>query len=339
MIKILIHLNRRRHRLKIRASSFIHLGLLIALLFYPVSDLYAGISCTVTTAAACSGTVLLRMSGSTNAHAELPSQSNTNYANNVVCCTSPSSIGNSCASSNYKVFGKLSGATNAHMQQTSVNTYGSNACLSDASVGDKITVGYQNTNCTGYDTTLMSMTATDNATVGSPGSYTSQVCATITPLLISFSISTNSVGFGSLSSTSSRYANAAGTGSATEVEAHTFSASTNAAGGYIVTVNGNTLTSGSNTISAIGGTNTSPSPGTNQFGLRAAVTSGTGTVTSPYALSGFALNTASLPSTVASGTGDNVTTVYSVRYLGNIGPQTPAGSYNAHLSYVITGTF
>ncbi|MDE2031349.1 MAG: hypothetical protein KGI58_03790 [Patescibacteria group bacterium] len=312
---------------------------MVAILFYPAAYLYAGLSCTVTTAAACTGTVLLRMSGSTNAHAELPSQSNANYSNNVVCCTSTSSIGNSCASSNYKVFGKLSGVTNAHMQQASVNTYLNNACLSDSSTGDKITVGYQNTNCSGYDTTLMSMTAADNATVGDGSAYTPKVCATITPLLISFSISTNSVGFGNLSASSSRYANSAGTGSATEVEAHTLSASTNAAGGYIITVDGDTLTSGSNTINAIGGVNTLPSSGTNQFGLRATVSSGTGFVVSPYAASGFAFNTASLPSTVASGSGDNTTTVYSVRYLGNIGSQTPAGSYTAHLNYVITGTF
>ncbi len=315
--------------------------LIVIFVFTPLSYIFASLSCSVTTAGTCTGgsVVLLRMSGSTNAHAELPSQANANYANNVVCCSSSSSIGNSCSGSNYKVFGKLSGVTNAHMQQTSINTYLNDACLSDTSTGDKITVGYQNTNCTGYDTTLLSMTATDNATVGDGSAYTSKVCATITPLVITFSLSTNSVGFGTLSSVSSRYANSVGTGSATEVEAHTISASTNAVGGYTITVNGNTLTYGSNTIDAIGGTNTLPSTGSKQFGLRANVTSGTGVVTSPYALSGFAFNTASLPSQVASGAGDNVTTIYSVRYLGNISTLTASGLYTANLNYLATGTF
>lgn len=155
-----------------------------------MSYIYAALSCSVTTQAACTGgsVTLLRLSGSTNAHAELPSQSNINYDNNVVCCSGISSLGNSCAASNKQIFAKLSAVTNAHTQQTSVNTYGTNACISDSIGNDVITVGYQNTNCSGYDTTLFSMSGTDNATNGDGSAYTGKVCATIVVPSISFDI-------------------------------------------------------------------------------------------------------------------------------------------------------
>jgi len=339
MNNLLSHLRQLQIKKKLRLSRYLSLVVLAVALLYPISYLYAAISCSVTTAAACTGgsVILLRMSGSTNAHAELPSQSNANYASNVVCCSSASSIGNSCTG-NYEIFAKLSGVTNATTQEASVNTYGTNACLSDTSIGDEITVGYQNTNCSGYDTTLFSLSSSDNAHVGDGSAYTRKVCATITPLTISFSISANSVNFGTLDYGNARYANT-GTGSGTEVEAHTISASTNAGGGYIITVSGETLTYGSDTITAIGNTNTAPSVGTEQFGLRANVTSGTGTVTAPYAASGFALDTASFPDQVASGTGDSSNTIYSLRYLGNISTLTEAGDYKANLTYIMTGTF
>jgi len=324
---------------KIKYFIFGIIVLSLLSILYPISTIFAALSCSVTTAASCTGgsVILLRMSGSTNGHAELPSESNVNYDNNVVCCSSVSSIGNSC-SSNYQILGRLSGVTNAHVQETSVNTYGSNACLSDTSTGDVITVGYQNTNCSGYDTTLFSMSGSTNASVGNASAYTKKVCATITPVVVSFSLSANSVNFGTLSSSASRYANTS-TGSGTEVEAHTISASSNAANGYIITVSGNTLTSGANTITSIGNTNSAPSIGTKQFGLRANITSGTGVVTAPYAASGFAFDTASLPSQVASGAGDSSSTIYSIRYLGNIDTLTPAGEYKANLTYIATSTF
>ncbi|MEK7652217.1 MAG: hypothetical protein AAB351_03415 [Patescibacteria group bacterium] len=160
---------------------------------------------------------------------------------------------------------------------------------------------------------------------------------------LSFSISDPSIGFGSLSASVARFASGDTLGSAAEVEAHTLSASTNATGGYVVTVRGATLThtsNGSFTITAIGGTNTASSPGTEQFGLRATVSSGTGTITSPYGAAGFAYaTTSSTESQVASGTGDGASTVYSVRYIANIATPTEAGNYSTTLNYVVTATF
>ncbi len=159
---------------------------------------------------------------------------------------------------------------------------------------------------------------------------------------LTFSISDNTIGFGTLSISAARFATGDAVGSASEVEAHTLSAAANATS-YVITLKGATLTHGSNgsyTITAIGGTNTASSTGTEQFGLRLAVNSGNGTATSPYAASGFAYaGNASTASQVVSGTGDSSTTVYSVRYISNISNTTEAGSYSTVLNYVATATF
>ncbi|MBI5221901.1 MAG: hypothetical protein HY980_00155 [Candidatus Magasanikbacteria bacterium] len=150
----------------------------IAVIFAIGSIAYAGtLSCSVTTAAACTGTVIWRMSGATNAHAELPSQSTAAYASNVVCCSGVTGLGTSCAGT-FATALKLSGTTNAHTQQT--GTYAQSACISVPS-GGSVSVGYQSTNCTSptaYDTTLGSMSAADNAHVGDGTAYTTKICGT-----------------------------------------------------------------------------------------------------------------------------------------------------------------
>ena len=146
---------------KFLKKNKINLYVLILIVFiFPISYIYAALSCSITTAGSCSGTVLLRMSGSTNAHAELPSQSTSAYNNNVVCCSGVTGLGNSCAASNKGIIAKLSGVTNAHVEQNTQSNYGQNACLSSSFAGDVISLGYQASNCTGYDTTLFSMEKT-----------------------------------------------------------------------------------------------------------------------------------------------------------------------------------
>ena len=164
------------------------------------------------------------------------------------------------------------------------------------------------------------------------------VSATVAQSL-TFSISDNTIGFGTLSATASRYATGDLAGSTTEVEAHNLIASTNSGTGYTITVNGNTLTSGEYTITAIGATNTAPATGTEQYGLRMTATGGSGTVSAPYAAAGFALDTAAFPDEVASATGASADTTYSVRYVANIAGNTEAGSYTSTLTYVATGNF
>jgi hypothetical protein len=312
---------------------------LTATLFLMVSFLHianAGtLSCTVATTCP-SGTVIYRMSGLDNAHAELASQAN--YSQ-LVCCSGVSSLGNSC-SGTYDTALKLSATTNAHAEQNSQSNYAQSACISVPS-GGTVSVGYQSTNCSGFDTTLGSMSGTTNAHVGDGSAYTTKICATATGVSqsLSFNISDNSIGFGTLSASVPRYATGDNSGSASVIEAHTISAATNAASGYVMTLNGATLTSGLNSITAIGASNTTSSAGTEQFGLRMTASGGSGTVTAPYAASGFAFDSAAFPDEVAAATASSANTTYSVRYVANITAQTQAGAYTATLTYIATANF
>src|SRR5258708_4722737 len=76
------------------------------------------------------------------------------------------------------------------------------------------------------------------------------VSATV-PQSLTFSISTNSIGFGTLSTSAVTYANAGGTGSSSSVVAHTFAAGTKAVSGYTIPVPGANLNNGSNKNSSI----------------------------------------------------------------------------------------
>jgi hypothetical protein len=302
------------------------------------------LSCSVTTAAACTGTVIWRMSGATNAHAELPSQATAAYDSNVVCCSGVTGLGTSCAGT-FATALKLSGLTNAHSEQNSQANYANNACIS-VPAGGSVSIGYQATDCTGFDTTLGSMTGTTNAHVGNTTAYTTRICGTAAGAAaqtLTFSISDITIGFGTLSTTAARFATGDTLGSATEVSAHTLDVSTNAASGYIITVDGNTLTSGANTITAIGATavDVTTGNGTKQFGIRLTVSGVGGSVTAPYngAANNYALDTVAFPDQISSGSGDGTTDTYSVFYAANISNATEAGSYSATLTYIATGTF
>ncbi|MFT6829209.1 MAG: hypothetical protein ACJAV6_000022 [Candidatus Paceibacteria bacterium] len=160
---------------------------------------------------------------------------------------------------------------------------------------------------------------------------------------LSFSISDNTIGFGSLSAGNSTWANGVGTGSVSATTAHTINASTNASSGYVITVDGPTLTcsncSGSPIISAIGGISTASNPGTEQFGLRALVSNGTGSVASPYNTANYAFDAAGVPDTVMTGPGDSTPTTFNLEYLADISAVTVPGLYDTTLTYTITPTF
>ena len=342
---MLLLLKKNQKRLRINKCNLrIHACLLFLVsIFIPSSYIYAALSCSITTSAACSGgTVMLRMSGSSNAHAELPGQSTSVYNNNVVCCTGVTGLNNSCALSNKATIAKLSSVTNAHVEQNTQTNYSQNACLSSTYAGDIITIGYQANNCTGYDTTLFSMANTlTNSQVGIPTAYTNKVCAKVFSQSISFNISNLSAGFGYLTSSGLRYATSDGLGSATEAESYAISVSTNASSGYGIYVKGDTLKKGASTITAIGGTNLTPTPGTKAFGVRAVATGGVGAVVSPYNGSGFAYDatnsTASNIGTAASG--DGVTTSYSVRTVATIDSLLDYGSYSTNLTYIVVPNY
>ncbi len=159
---------------------------------------------------------------------------------------------------------------------------------------------------------------------------------------ITFAVSTTTLYFGQVSSVLARYASSTNpSGSDVDVVAHTLSVSTNAVNGYNISVQGATLNTGVDTIDAIGGTATTSNIGTEQFGLRITAAGGSGSVASPYNTSNFAYNaTASSSVQVASASvGDEVETVYSVRYLSNIAGITNSGTYTANLVYIATANF
>lgn len=212
--------------------------------------------------------------------------------------------------------------------------------------GDKLIISYDNTNSIN-PTSASTFTIAISGAFGDTGNILIQtltddqvqVSATVAQTL-TFSISDNSIGFGTLSSSAARFATGDELGNSAETEAHTLAVATNAASGYTTTVKGATLTFGAATISAIGGTNSASSTGTEQFGLRLTATGGSGAVTAPYAASGFAYAAdAATTSQVAAATASSATTTYSVRYLSNITTGTEAGAYAATLTYVTTANF
>jgi hypothetical protein len=156
---------------------------------------------------------------------------------------------------------------------------------------------------------------------------------------ITFSISDNTVSFGTLTSGAARYASGTASGDSSEVEAHNIIVGTNAANGYTMTASGTTLTSGINTILPIGSSNTASSPGSEQFGLRMTATGGSGTVSAPYSAAGFAFDSAAFPDSVATSGTASANTTYSVRYLANITSNTEAGSYTSTVTYSATANY
>jgi hypothetical protein len=163
---------------------------------------------------------------------------------------------------------------------------------------------------------------------------------------ISFSISTSTIYFGTLSSGSAKYASSTNvSGDGTETIAHTLAVGTNAPSGYSITVLGQTLTSQqntANTIAFIGASPTASTPGTEQFGIRATKSGGVnGAIGSPFAnATNYGYDaTATSSSVFASGTTPTNTETYSLRYLANIAALTEAGTYQANLTYVATANF
>ena len=164
------------------------------------------------------------------------------------------------------------------------------------------------------------------------------ITATVGPS-ITFTISDNTIGFGPLNSGAARYATGDTNGDNSVVDAHSLTAQTNATSGYVIYVFGPTLTSGGDTINAIGGSNTASAAGTEQFGVRYDASGGSGTVTAPYAAAGFAYDGISAQDQIASSTVASATTTYDAQYIANIATGTEAGLYSTSLTYTATATF
>ena len=170
------------------------------------------------------------------------------------------------------------------------------------------------------------------------------VTATVEPVF-TFSISDNVIGFGSLNSSAARYATGDGNGSDSDVEAHNMQVETNAANGYVVTYNGPTLTSGSNTIDpATIVDDWDGTPGTEQFAM-SLTTDGDATITSAYRYNNTPpLGTnwkweASTTVTIIQESGPTSTETFGAHYIANISSLTEAGTYGTTVTFIATGTF
>lgn len=142
-------------------------------------------------------------------------------------------------------------------------------------------------------------------------------------------------------------------------------ASTNAGSGYNITVNGATMTSGSNTITAIGGTAATSTKGTGQFGLNLVLNDGTAYAGAPnitgsaviapasngtnlrgqpltnYDTAGsFAYNsTDQVANSGNASLGGTDAQIYTVSYIVNVPGSQPAGTYTTTMTYICTPKF
>jgi hypothetical protein len=163
---------------------------------------------------------------------------------------------------------------------------------------------------------------------------------------LTFSISTSTIFFGTLSAAGTKFASSTNqAGDTIETVAHTLSVGTNAPSGFTLSVRGQTLTSQqniSNTITQVGVVAASSTAGTEQFGIRATESGGIGTaVSAPFDMAtsyGYGA-TASSSEILATGSGSTPTSTFSLRYATNISAVTEAGTYAADLVYVATANF
>jgi hypothetical protein len=165
------------------------------------------------------------------------------------------------------------------------------------------------------------------------------VTATVDPTL-TFTISDNTIGFGSLSTSAAKYANGATTGSASDVAAHNLTVATNAQSGYVLSYNGATLTSGGNTINvATISADADGTPGTEQFAMGFTVDQGSTVVTAYANASNNWSFAAGTTTTIVSRTTPTNTETIAAHYLANIAGSTEAGSYSTNVVYIATGSF
>ena len=134
---------------------------------------------------------------------------------------------------------------------------------------------------------------------------------------------------------------------ATRAATSMMQASTNAAGGYNVTINGTTLASGVNTIPALGAPGAS-TVGVGQFGLNIRANTapaigsdptggGTGTYSAGYSTANqyqFVSGT-----TVANAAAPTNANTFTSSYIVNIGGAQAAGVYTATMTYICTANF
>jgi hypothetical protein len=167
------------------------------------------------------------------------------------------------------------------------------------------------------------------------------ISATVDPTL-TFTITNNSVALLTAASGNPDASNTAYNGS------NTLTIGTNANGGYSLTYNGATLTSGANTITAMA-TKAASSTGSEQFGINlknnttpnvgADPAGGSGAASADYNTADQYRFVAGTTTAMASAAGPSADTTYTVSYIANVSSNTEAGAYSTTVTYICTGTF
>lgn len=177
-------------------------------------------------------------------------------------------------------------------------------------------------------------TPIDTGTVATSTAGQITVTASVDETL-AFTLATATVALGSLSTAATN----SGTSSMT--------ASTNGGTGYSITVAGNTLTSGANTIAALSSP-TASTINTPQYGLNlalnttpavGAVVTGTGSGTASAGYSTVNQFKFVTGDTVASATLPTNSNTFTSSYIANISGATAAGAYSTVMNYVATANF
>lgn len=270
---------------------------------------------------------------------------NDGSARTITAVSSSSGVDPTCTAGTSNVAVTINTSTN-NFKVVACSTYtasSANAAITFTINGTTASgTGTMTNKATNQDSSLVALTQSNgdssNAAVAIEPNGTVTVTATVNPTL-TFSMGSSSISLGTLSSSS-----------ATTNASNSITVASNAQGGFIVTYNGPTLTSGANTITSIG-TLQSSSTGTEQFGFNLKANTSPATfgtaVTTNAGTCGIATNynTANQYSYAVSTTTTitNVTApadcVYTPAFVSNIATTTEAGSYSAALIFVATGTF
>ena len=180
---------------------------------------------------------------------------------------------------------------------------------------------------------------------------TSSGCWSFGKPYINFQLSANAVDFGPLTLSGSRYGTpitglSGSGGSGTDTSDTTSSSAyatvaTSAGTGYTLYVQGASLVNPLYSYILPGMSLGTPSPGTDQFGMRLVASGGSGTVTSPYNTSQFAYTgNATTPVAVASLSSSSLrTTTYFMHYVADISGLAPVGNYSTTLTYLVVPNF
>ncbi len=160
----------------------------------------------------------------------------------------------------------------------------------------------------------------------------------------------NAVGFGTLDSGTVRYATDDGLGTTTEGASSELEAGTNASGGYIIDVTGETLVAmdgSGNDIDGLFTPTPTPAVGTEAFGISVAQTqastdtvpgSSDGLVAADYSAQ-YHLPDSTATDVLVTNTGPAANEIYDINYVANISSLTPAGNYSTVLTYTMTANF